>query len=548
MKDLVHESTSAVEFVHMTKAFGACVSVSDVSAAFSHAKIHAILGENGAGKSTLMKLLFGLLSPTEGSLQVDGKERHWRSPADAISAGLGMVQQHFTLVETLSVIDNIMLGYEKVAFAGILNREAAIAELEKNLPSKALSLNWHQPVSELSVGEKQKVEILKLIARKAQILVLDEPTAVLSPQEIEGLFAILKSLRAQGRTVFVITHKLAEVFDHCDTWFVLRNGKAVGSGHISQTKTDDVVRAMVGTSVPPLADRTPSRQGDTLLRFEHVTVAGVAHPVYDLSFEVRAGEVLGIAGVDGSGQAEIVEALLGLRTFEGRVNVLNTTLPENTTSAAAAKVLANLREQGLALVSEDRHHQSLWMDETVQLNAGLGFETQNQFFKNGWINTSRWRTTISAWLKSFDVRFPSLETSVARLSGGNQQKLIFAREFLGRAPKLIVVHQPTRGVDFAAIRLIHERIIEARDRGAAVLVISSELDELMALSDRMLVLCGGRQRGLFQRSAQAPAFDRDQVGRAMTNASEAAITPNVTAHAGEAKPAARSLNSVEAAL
>ncbi len=508
----------AVRFQGVVRAIGSCRAVDGVSADFQPAKIHAILGENGAGKSTLMKLLFGLSAPSEGTIEVDGVTRHWRTPADAIDAGLGMVQQHFTLVETLSVIDNIMLGYESVSFGGVLNRSKAIQELENALPSKALSLDWNRLVSDLSVGEKQKVEILKLIARNAKILVLDEPTAVLSPQEIESLFAILKGLRDQGRTIFVITHKLTEVFDHCDTWFVLRAGKATGAGEVRAAKMEDVIRAMVGTTVPPLAVRAPAKPGGAELRFANVSILESENSVQDLTFEVKAGEVLGIAGVDGSGQSEIVDALLGLSPFKGEIEVLGRAMPKDPSPSESAENLKNLRESGLALVSEDRHSQALWLDETSMINAGLGFERQNGFVKRGWISSTTWQQKTDAWIKAFDVRFLSKETPVGRLSGGNQQKLIFAREMLARPLKLIVVHQPTRGVDFAAIRLIHERIIEARSAGAAVLLISSELDELMALSDRVMVLCAGRQTGRFERSYSGASFDREKIGAAMTGA------------------------------
>ncbi|CAN5603704.1 ABC transporter ATP-binding protein [soil metagenome] len=509
----------AVQFDSVTRVFPHCRAVDDVSASFERGKIHAILGENGAGKSTLMKLLFGLLSPSDGSISIDGEVREWKSPADAIRSGLGMVQQHFTLVDSLSVIDNIMLGYELTSWSGVLNRERAIQDLEANLPSKALRLDWNQRVRDLSVGEKQKVEILKLIARKSQILVLDEPTAVLSPQEIDGLFSILKSLRDQGRTIFVITHKLGEVFDHCDTWFVLRAGKATGQGLVSTAKLEDVIRAMVGSNVPPLEARAPAKLQDSQLKLSKVSVVEAAHPLRDLDLELRGGEILGIAGVDGSGQSELVEALLGLRAFSGGLEVLGTTLRNQPTAHESAAQLTALRAAGLGLVCEDRHDQSLWLDETVEVNAAIGFEDQNGLSKNGWLQKTTWRETASRWLKSFDVRFNSLESLVSRLSGGNQQKLIFARELLGRTVHLLVVHQPTRGVDFAAIRLIHERIVAERDRGAAVLVISSELDELMTLSDRITVLCAGRATGHFVRSPVGASFNRERIGAAMADSS-----------------------------
>lgn len=535
---MISGSTEAVEFVGIGKSFGSCRAVDSVTGRFSSGRIHAILGENGAGKSTLMKLLFGLYPPTEGKIRVKGSDRAWRSPADSMSAGLGMVQQHFTLVESLSVIDNIMLGAETCSSFGVLDRQRAIKALEAELPSADLSLDWNRQVSDLSVGEKQKVEILKLIARKADILVLDEPTAVLAPQEIAGLFSILKELKKQGRTVFVITHKLGEVFEHCDTWFVLRSGRGIASGEVQQTKVEDVVRAMVGTNLPPLSDLSKSLPGKARLKFEDVSVKETSHFLNNLSFEVRSGEIVGIAGIDGSGQAEVVAASLGLVSFSGKITVLDDAIPESQSSDASAERIEGLRNRGLALVSEDRHTQSLWMDQSVQLNTGLGVDSSKGFFKNGLLHSKVWTAAVSEWLKSFDVRFPSLDISVDRLSGGNQQKLIFARELLGRTPKLIVVHQPTRGVDFLSIRLIYERLLEARESGAAILVISSELDELMTLSDRILVLCAGRKTGEFIRSAgsAAGAFDRTALGAAMTSASALSAGGRVSMKLQEVTP------------
>lgn len=522
---MISGSLEAVEFTGIGKSFGSCRAVDDVTGSFAAGRIHAILGENGAGKSTLMKLLFGLYPPTEGKIRVKGIDRHWRSPADSMKSGLGMVQQHFTLVESLSVIDNIMLGDETCTRAGVLDRASAIKSLEAELPSADLRLDWNRLVSDLSVGEKQKVEILKLIARRSDILVLDEPTAVLAPQEIADLFSILKDLKSQGRTVFVITHKLGEVFDHCDTWFVLRSGRSVASGEVRLTKVEDVVRAMVGTSLPPLAELSVGQPGEVRLRFDKVSVQGLSHSLSDLSFEVRSGEIVGVAGIDGSGQAEIVAAAIGLVPHSGTLRTLDETIPETESADRSALRVERLRDEGLALVSEDRHTQSLWMDQSVQLNAGLGVDKAKGFFKHGLVQTKTWTDRVSEWLRSFDVRFPSLDLSVDRLSGGNQQKLIFARELLGRTPRLIIVHQPTRGVDFLAIRLIYERLLEARQNGAAILVISSELDELMTLSDRIIVLCAGRKTGEFARTTNsaAEAFDRAAIGAAMTSAT----TPRV---------------------
>jgi general nucleoside transport system ATP-binding protein len=481
-----------------------------VSAQFEAGRIHAVLGENGAGKSTLMKILFGLVRPSGGTVYVDGAAVKFSSPTDAIRAGLGMVQQHFSLVDTLSVIDNIMLGHEAVQPGGRLDRAKAIKELEAALPSEDLRLDWHRMVGELSIGEQQRVEILKLIARKAQILVLDEPTAVLSPREIESLFSVLKDLKAHGRTIFVITHKLSEVFDHCDTWMVLRAGKFVGSGEIATTTRSEIVRAMVGADVPPLGERAhvEVNRSEPSIRVSNLTAQAKAVKLDGLSFEVRPGEIVGIAGVDGSGQTELVNTLIGLQDFSGEVQVLGNVLDGAADEANASAMLRGLLSSGLALVSEDRHHQGLWMDQSVWMNANLGYKDEH------WLNLSQWELDAQRFSREYDVRAPGLNTEVRNLSGGNQQKLIFAREMMSRPVKLLVAHQPTRGVDLAAVQLIHRKILAARAAGAAVLVISSELDELFALADRLLVMAGGKISGEFDREGQE-GFDRNRVGDAM---------------------------------
>lgn len=508
----------AVEFTGVTRICEPSKyrALDGVSAKFEEGLIHAVLGENGAGKSTMMKILFGLVQASEGRVHLSGKPANFSSPTDAIRAGLGMVQQHFTLVETLSVIDNIMLGHEAVDFLGRLRREKAIRDLEALLPSADLKLNWYETVGNLSVGERQRVEILKLIARRAEILVLDEPTAVLSPSEIESLFGILKQLKKQGRTVFVITHKLSEVFDHCDTWTVLRAGKMVGSGMIANSTRDEVVRAMVGSDVAPLSPRSASPkelQAEPVVQISSLSSEFEnSRSLHQISLSIRSGEILGIAGVDGSGQSELVNCLLGLKRFSGIVQVLGRNIKGDSSEAVSAKRIAELRRNGLAIVAEDRHHQGLWMDESVTMNASIGY------VENFWLEKNEWHKRAKKFSETYDVRAPALETSASSLSGGNQQKLIFAREMLSRPLKFLVAHQPTRGVDLAAVRLIHEKIIQARDQGAAVLVISSELDELFALSDRLLVMASGKITGEFKRTfggGEVQGFDRKAVGDSM---------------------------------
>lgn len=514
-------SSPIVAFKNVSKRYGACVSLSQVSATFAPARLHAILGENGAGKSTLMKVLFGLVRPDEGSVFVDGVEKSWKSPRDAIDAGLGMVQQHFTLVPTLSVIDNILIGREG---GWRLDRAAAIAELEAQLPDISLKMDWRRRVEDLSVGEQQRVEILKLIARNSRIMVLDEPTAVLVPQEIEALFGLLKRLRDQGRSIFVITHKLSEVFRHCDTWSVLRMGQLVQQGEVRSATLDTVVRAMMGSEPPPPIRLSVPRQeqnGNDLLEVKTLTSKKAGRgSLRDVSFRVRSGEIVGVAGVDGAGQAQLVDALLGLHATRGEVLWMQ-------------KPLGAERRGDWALISEDRHRQALWMDESVELNTGLGVERQfcdsrarsseASRSKLGMdvIDFDRWRRDSMAWLLEFDVRYPRLGERVSRLSGGNQQKLIFARELMGREVRFVVAHQPTRGVDLGAIHQIHQRLVELRDRGVSTLLISSELDELMALSDRIIVLEAGRVAAEFDRWSQSSMqFDRTQIGRAMIGASQ----------------------------
>ncbi len=504
--------TGRVEFQNITRICEPSKyrALDGVSAKFEAGQIHAVLGENGAGKSTLMKILFGLVRPNEGTVHVNGSVAKFASPTDAIRTGLGMVQQHFSLVETLSVIDNIMLGHESTLGGGRLDRARAIQELEEALPSEDLRLDWNRLVGELSIGEQQRVEILKLIARKAQILVLDEPTAVLSPREIESLFKILKDLKARGRTVFVITHKLSEVFDHCDTWMVLRAGKFVGSGEIAKTTRSEIVRAMVGADVPPLADRVKMQVdlAKPAIRVSNLSTATSSVRLGALKFSVHPGEIVGIAGVDGSGQTELVNSLIGIQSFSGEVEVLGNRVEGTFDETQASNCLAGLLASGLALVSEDRHHQGLWMDQSVWLNANLGYKNES------WLHLGDWATEAERFAREYDVRAPGLGTEVRNLSGGNQQKLIFAREMMSRPVKLLIAHQPTRGVDLAAVQLIHGKILAARAAGAAVLVISSELDELFALSDRLLVMAGGVFSGEFLREG-GDGFDRDRVGDAM---------------------------------
>jgi ABC-type uncharacterized transport system ATPase subunit len=490
----------------LSKNFGTLAAVSGVSFSLEPGLIHAVLGENGAGKSTLMKLLFGLETPTSGEILLDGEVIHWRSSMDAISHGLGMVQQHFSLVDTLSAIDNIMLGAEVCSSTGHLDRKGAIAKIEKLLPSQSLAVPWETKVGDLKVGQKQRVEILKLLFREAKILFLDEPTAVLTPAEIEDLFSVLRELRNQGRTVVLITHKIKEVLEVCDTFTVIRSGHYIASGRVSDTTSDTIVEHMIGRRLPEFAVGRKERLHTKVLEVVEIhEVSRERGSLKGISLEVHAGEILGVAGVEGSGQGNLVEAVFGLRDFRGALRVLGQTI-----EPFQAPIV---RALGAGLVPEDRLQQGLWLEESCFMNMVIGLE--DKFLTNHIFDFRELETATSSWAREYDVRSASLHASVGSLSGGNQQKVLFAREVTGRKPKLLVCHQPTRGVDLGAIDLIHRKLMELRNQGLGILMLSSELDELIKLCDRIVVLFEGRVAAEFNRAQ----FDRLRIGAAMTGAS-----------------------------
>jgi simple sugar transport system ATP-binding protein len=497
-----------LETKKLTKRFGGFTAVSDVSLSFEPGLIHAVLGENGAGKSTLMKLLFGLHKPTAGEILLDGEQVEWRTSMDAIEHGLGMVQQHFSLVEPLSAIDNIMIGAEVASATGHLNRRGAIERLQSLLPSENLSVPWEAPVSQLTVGQKQRVEILKLLFREARVLFLDEPTAVLTPSEIDDLFDVLRKLKTAGRTIVIITHKINEVIQVCDTYSVLRQGKLVAQGQVTGTPIDKIVEQMIGRKLPEFVFDRQAPRAETVLKAQGLAEKAMSRGrMNGLDLQVRAGEIVGVAGVEGSGQSGFVDSIMGLRDFEGELEVLGERVrPYQTTQ---------VRELGTGLVPEDRHHQGLWLTESCFVNMVIGLE--DRFLNHHIFDFEKLELTTAEWAKEFDVRSSSLQVPVGALSGGNQQKVIFAREVTGRKPKLLICHQPTRGVDLGAIDLIHRKIVELRNEGLGVLVLSSELDELLKLCDRIYVFFEGRVSAEFTRAE----FDRLKIGAAMTGAQHA---------------------------
>lgn len=493
--------SAIIETRSLSKSFGDCVSNNSVNLKINPGTLHAIIGENGAGKSTLMKLLFGLEKPTSGEIFLRGEQVRFSNALDAIAKGVGMVQQHFALVENASAIENILLGAEPVR-NGFVDTDAAIQTLEKLLPGEALRVPWKTKVENLSVGFRQRVEILKVIFRKAEVLIFDEPTAVLTPQESEDLYKILVTLKNSGKTVLLITHKLEDVMRFADEYSVLRRGELVGSGKISDVKIMDLVQLMVGRSLQ-LPQILKSNPGEVALDIKNVTTQG--HPsINNLSFTARAGEILGIAGIEGAGQKPLVDAIMGLEKYTGAISLNKISL--NSLSTGERRAL------GIANVPEDRGKEGIWATGASDLNIVPGRE--KEFFKNGFISLSQVREKAKKWFEQFDVRLPQIDTLAGRLSGGNQQKLILARELAERKFSLLICHQPTRGVDIGAIERIHNLLIDLRAKGTSILLISSDLDELFALSDRILVLFEGK----LQKEISRQNFDSVKVGQAMTGA------------------------------
>ncbi len=485
-------STPEVVLDRVTKRFGRFVANDAISLTLVPGEVHALVGENGAGKSTLMKVLFGLHAPESGRILLDGHSVRFGSPEDALARGLGMVHQHFLLVDSLSVAENVVLGREPRRALGAFDRAKAERDVAERALRLGLPVEPQARIADLSVGQQQRVEILKALYRGARILILDEPTAVLTPQEVDELFALLRTLRSQGTSIVLITHKLQEVGALADHVTVLRQGRVVGDGRASEMSRERIAELMVGRVLAPLQARSARAAGDVALEAASLEVLDDrgAQAVAGLSLAVRAGEILGIAGVEGNGQHELLEALTGLRTpTSGRVSVGG----RDVTRAPARDV----RAAGLANIPSDRLDRGLIADMTLAENLVLGRQHDARVGKGPWLGGAALERSAEGPLESFDVRPPDPRVRASRLSGGNQQKLIAARE-LGfaaggsQATCALIAAHPTRGVDLGAIDAIHRRLIEARDAGLAVLLVSSELSELLAVSDRLCVLYEGR--------------------------------------------------------
>ncbi len=479
------EAPVVLEMRGVTKVFGPVRANDGVSIKLRRGEVLGLLGENGAGKSTLMKILYGLYAPDEGEVFVDGERAEIRDPKDAVSRGIGMVHQHFTLIPPLTVAENIVLGAEPRK-GGRLDRDRANRETQELAERYGLRVDPKARVADLSVGEQQRVEILKALYREARILVLDEPTAVLTPQETEDLFSVLKELVADGLSIVLITHKLGELLGVSDGITIIRDGRVVGTVETAQTDEGELARMMVGRDVLLRVEKAASKPGDVRLAAEGLVVKGATGEpaVRGVDLAVRGGEILGVAGVDGNGQMELAEALAGVRPTESGKVLLD---GEDVTRRGAE----GRQERGLAYVPEDRATKGLVQDFALYENNALKTYDERPFSRFGWLFPKVMRRRAAENLQAYDVRPADPEARAGALSGGNQQKAILARELSGD-PSVVIAAQPTRGVDVGAIEFIHRRLLEQRDEGKAILLLSLELEEVRSLADRIVVMYDGR--------------------------------------------------------
>lgn len=494
-----------LELRNITKTFGNVVANNDVSITVHRGTIHAIVGENGAGKSTIMRIAYGFYSADGGEIWLDGNRVDIRNPHDAIANGIGMVHQHFMLVDDMTVAENIILGAE-TGSGTALDLDKANAEIKKLSDELRLNVNPKALIEDLSVGQQQRVELLKALYRDAEILILDEPTAVLSPQEVEEFFGILRRMKDQGKTVIIITHKLDEVLAISDEVSVMRDGKVVGNVKTAETDARGLARMIVGRDVLLRVEKQDSKPADPVLSVKDLKALGKHGLAVDgVSFDVRAGEIVGIAGIEGNGQTELIEALAGLcKPSGGRIEFEG----RDVTDLNARR----LKELGIAHIPEDRHRRGLLLNSDLAENSVLGVHYRPPVAAAaGFMNSNAIGKRVGEIIQNFDVRPPNPELSAKSLSGGNQQKLIIGREF-ELDPKLLLVSQPTRGVDIGAIEFIHRKLIEIRDRGRAVLLVSAELEEVTALADRLLVIRKGKIVG----EVDPKATSVEEIGLMMT--------------------------------
>ncbi|MED3977996.1 ABC transporter ATP-binding protein [Priestia megaterium] len=473
-----------IEMLDIRKEFPGIVANDNITLQVKKGEIHALLGENGAGKSTLMNVLFGLYQPEKGQIRVNGQEVKITDPNVANDLGIGMVHQHFMLVQNFTVTENIILGNEPTR-TGKINIKKAAQDIQELSNQYGLSVDPYAKIQDISVGMQQRVEILKTLYRGADILIFDEPTAALTPQEITELIQIMKKLIQEGKSIILITHKLKEIMSVCDRCTIIRKGVGVGTVNVKETNPDELAALMVGREVHFKTEKKTATPKEAVLTIKELVVEdsrGV-EAVSSLDLSVRAGEIVGIAGVDGNGQTELIEAITGLRKIKsGSITLKNQELSTLSTR--------KITEAGVGHIPQDRHKHGLVLDYTIGENIGLQTYYQKPMSKSGILNYKELYKKAKELIAEYDVRTPSEYTQARSLSGGNQQKAIIARE-VDRSPELLIAAQPTRGLDVGAIEFIHKKLIEERDKGRAVLLVSLELDEVMNLSDRIAVIYEG---------------------------------------------------------
>ena len=487
-------STPVLEIRHISKHFPGVIANQDINLTLHRGEILALLGENGAGKSTLMNIIYGLYQPTSGEILVNDKSVVMHNPNDAIALGIGMVHQHFQLVPVMTVAENIMLGSES-SKNGFLDTRSVAARIQELSHRYNLDVDPYAVIEDLPVGVRQRVEIVKALYRNANILILDEPTAVLTPQEIEGLFAVMARLREQGTSIIFITHKLKEVLRVADRIAVLRQGRLAGEADPKTATESTLAAMMVGREVILTVNKAAAQPGAVIVKLDNLSARDdLGHQALrNISFEVHAGEIVGVAGVQGNGQTELVEAITGLRKVDRGRLVMN---GQDLTNASPRQIT----EVGqICHVPEDRHAYGMVDNYSIADNLVLNTYYQAPYARGLTINERAIRENAQALIKMFDVRTPNIDNSGDSLSGGNQQKMVVAREF-SRPIKLLVAAQPTRGIDVGSIEFIHQQIVDKRNHGVAVLVVSSELDEILALADRIVVMYKGEVIGIVPRA------------------------------------------------
>ena len=500
-----------LELRGITKRFPGVLANDKINLTLNKGEIHALLGENGAGKSTLMNILYGLYNPDEGEILVNGEIISVSSPRDAIARGIGMVHQHFMLIPVFTVTENVMLGDETTRMGGFLDRKTTSKRIREISNEYHLEVNPDSYIRDLPVGVQQRVEIIKLLYREADILILDEPTAVLTPQEVDELFTIMRSLVDSGKSIIFITHKLREVLTFADRITVIRGGKVVGTTTPKEANQNQLAAMMVGRDVSLEVDKKPANIKGTVLQVEDLVVLDDLNhvAVNKISFDVRGGEILGIAGVQGNGQTELVKAITGLsHPVDGKLYLLGQDISKATPRT--------ITEIGSAHIPEDRQRDGLVLTATIADNLVLNTYYLNPFAKNVIIQEENVLENAKKIIDNFDVRTPSPVIPVGSLSGGNQQKVIVGREF-SRPIEFLVASQPTRGLDVGSIEYIHTRLLEKRDDGCAILLVSTELDEILKLSDRIAVMFGGKIIAI----VDGDTATKEQIGLLMAGVVEA---------------------------